>query len=49
MVVHAGATQPTLRQVTDHVFSTQALDLPTFASLQTQRTVDEMGRLDWGD
>ena len=33
----------------DHVFGTQALDLPTFASLETRRMVAEMARLDWGD
>lgn len=33
----------------DHVFGTAALDLPTFAHVETKRIVEIMARLDWSD
>ncbi len=33
----------------DHVFGTSAFNLPTIASTETKRIVDEMAQLDWSD
>lgn len=33
----------------DHVFGASAINLPTFAHIETKRIVAEMAQLDWGD
>jgi glyoxylase-like metal-dependent hydrolase (beta-lactamase superfamily II) len=52
-LAEVGVTPPKFLFLThwhwDHVFGASAIDLPTFAHLETKRIVNEMAALDWSD